>query len=231
MKNEVLNLFIDLAKAGEKVRLYNTYKGVPIAFEAEFIKVGHGTVVFKIHKYQALCIKKSGQTLVKHELLPFPVLGNLIQVNFIEMTATLHNFQYMSGSAGNRNLVRVEPEKNFSIVLSNGMVVNATAIDISEGGFGVYIKAPLYAPRNFGIDKLVGVEFRYPQERRLVGKLRGIVANVNAELNEERYRIGIRTFPDDSARQLITDYVDKRQADIITELEALHNLVQKSLAA
>lgn len=228
MNTEILNQLLDLAKAGEKVRLYNTYKGVPITFEAEFAKIARGIVTLKVHKYQALCIKKSGQTILRHDLLPNPIQGLAIQVDFMELNVMLHDFQYVSASAGNRQMLRVEPERAFTVVLSNGAVINSAAIDISEGGFGVFIKSLFYNERNFGLDKTVNVEFRYPQERRLVGKMRGTIVNVHPDMNEERYRVGIHAYPDSSAKKLINEYVAQRQTAIIQELDTLHHLVERS---
>ncbi len=228
MNTEILNQLLDLAKAGEKVRLYNTYKGVPISFEAEFTKITRGIVTLKVHKYQALCIKKSGQTILRHDLLPNPIQGLVLQVDFMELIVMLHDFQFVSASAGNRQMLRVEPERALTVVLSNGAVINSAAIDISEGGFGVFIKSLFYNERNFGLDKTVNVEFRFPQERRLVGKMRGIIVNVHPDMNEERYRVGIHAYPDSNAKKLINEYVAQRQTAIIQELDALHHLVERS---
>jgi hypothetical protein len=228
MNTEILNLLYDLAKAGEKVHLYNTYKGVPITFDAEFIKIARGIITLRVHKYQALCIKKTGQTILRHDLLPNPVQGLAVKVDFVELLVMVHDFQYIAASAGNRQMMRVEPERAFTVVLSNGAVVNATAIDISEGGFGVFVKSLFFTDRNFGLEKTVNMEFRFPQERRLVGKMSGVVVNVHPDLNEERFRVGIHSYPDNDAKKLINDYVTQRQADIIQELDTLHRLVQRS---
>lgn len=228
MNTEILNILLDLAKAGEKVRLYNTYKGVPITFEAEFIKIARGIITFKVHKYQALCIKKTGQTILRHDLLPNPVQGLVIQVDFLELNVMLHDFEYVSASAGNRQMIRVEPEKAFTIVLSNGAVINASAIDISEGGFGVFIKSHFFNERNFGLERTVNVEFRFPQERRLVGKMPGVVVNILPDLNEGRYRVGIHSYPNSEAKKLINEYITQRQTEIIQELDTLHRLVQRT---
>ncbi len=230
MNTEILNLFLDLAKAGEKVRLFNTYKGLPISFEAEFIKISRGMVTFKVHRYQALCIKKTGYSIIRHDLFPNPMQASALQVDFVEMNVILHDFQFINASAGNRQMIRVEPEKTFTVVLTNGAVVNSETADISESGFGVYIKTPYYTERNFGLEKLINLEFRFPQEKRLVGKMKGVIANVNANVSEERFRLGIRTFPDNEAQRLINSYISVRQADIVKELDTLHHLVQKNIS-
>jgi hypothetical protein len=226
---EILGVFVDLAKSGEKVMLYNTYKSLPICFDAEFVKISRGTLTLRVHKYQALCIKKSGYTLIRHALLPKPVYASTISVDFMQMVVVVTDFQALTSSAGNRRVIRVEPEKPFSVFLSNSSVANADAIDISAFGLGLTIKKEWYIPQAFGQDKLIGLEFRHPNEKRLVTKMKGVITNVVEDYSGGSFRLGIHTYPDAKAQQMIADYVLKRQVEILKELETLHRLLQRKL--
>ncbi|MEI7989930.1 MAG: PilZ domain-containing protein [Chloroflexota bacterium] len=226
MNQDIFGILVDLAKSGEKMTFYNTYKSMPVCFEAEIIKISHGTVSFKVHKYQALCIKKSGFTIIRHPFLPKAILAKVVNIDFTQMIVGLYDFQYLTSPAGNRQSVRVEPEKPFGVFLKNGNAANAFALDISESGLGVSIKKQLYLPAAFGQDKLIVMEFRYPNMPRLVTKMKGIVTNVVDDYSEDNLRLGIHMYPDKESQQMIADYVKKRQAEILDELESFNRLVQ-----
>ena len=147
---------------------YNTYKGIPITFEAEFLKISRGVIDLKVHKYQALCIQHSKHTLIKHDIFPHPILAQLKNLDFINMTVSLYEFNYADDRAGNRQSVRVAPDKSFPIVISSGIVVNAEAVDISEEGCGVYIKSTYFDPKYFEPRKNIILEYRYPLDKRII---------------------------------------------------------------
>ena len=57
--------------------------------------------------------------------------------------------------------------------------------------------------------------------------IRAIIRNLRPELNLNRYRIGMRIFPDDQAHLLITQFISLRQSEIIREIRMMFDLLEK----
>jgi hypothetical protein len=108
MNVEIFNYLLQCAKANEKVMLYNTYKGIPITFEAEFIKISHGVIDLKVHKYQALCIQHSQRTLIKHDIfLSYPC--STLKCEFSHLIVSLYEFTYADDRVAIEKVWRVAP--------------------------------------------------------------------------------------------------------------------------
>jgi hypothetical protein len=56
--------------------------------------------------------------------------------------------------------------------------------------------------------------------------MKGIVTNIVDDYSEDNLRLGIHMYPDKESQQMIADYVKKRQAEILDELESFNRLVQ-----
>ncbi|GAP07930.1 MAG TPA: hypothetical protein DEQ80_00200 [Anaerolinea thermolimosa] len=56
---------------------------------------------------------------------------------------------------------------------------------------------------------------------------RGILINLRPELHSQRYRLGIRFFPDERTRQTIAQFISLRQSAIIREFKTLYEAISQ----
>lgn len=56
---------------------------------------------------------------------------------------------------------------------------------------------------------------------------RGILTNLRPELHNQRYRLGIRFFPDERTRQTIAQFISLRQSAIIREFKTLYEAIRQ----
>lgn len=62
-------------------------------------------------------------------------------------------------------------------------------------------------------------------------KLDGLISNLVELKESDRFRMGVRSLPDDPSRKVITEFISSRQSEIIREIRAISDLVasQKTL--
>ena len=251
ISSEIVQNIQQVARRGGKIELINDYLGLQISYEAVLLGFGVDTIVFQVHEYQLVCMEISRRVILKVDSL-FPSIASVASTHSMSNRAVLTNFSYAPALAGNRAAVRVRPKEDVPIRLTS--VVQTTDLgsnlrhnpplwhrgqlaDISTGGIGVIADLWMNRVRDFtasrGSQVNVLLAVTLPADNggaanRLPNKelfLRGIVSNIILLDAASRYRIGIKTSPDESGTKAISRYSALRQAQIIREIKALYAIL------
>ena len=74
---------------GRPVTLYNTFKGVPITYEAEVAMIHHDFVGMIVHPYQAVCIKDERRTYIESKSIPALIRAYPMSIDYTNQVVML----------------------------------------------------------------------------------------------------------------------------------------------
>lgn len=221
--NIIVHQLQQVLHAQEEVSFLNLYRGIPISYHGNLVEVGKQTVRFRVHPNQILCIKKDKYTLLESNLLPRAVKASLFSADMAAKRILLGKFEYEGTTVGKRLHVRVDPRRPIQLTLTTpSEEIPADLVDISLRGLAVHMDPHLFNTRLSKSDKQVKVHLDLPLRRKTtqIG-IEGIIRNISQETAEKTLKIGILTFPDHDVELLLSEYIARRQKEIIEELDDL----------
>jgi hypothetical protein len=230
-QNEIILSLTRIFERRSPVKLINNYKGVPIHYEAVILEVTENEASFKVHPYQCVGLKLDQQTFIQSEGIEYSVRANLKSLDIIGKIAVLEDFLYAPDTIGSRAAIRVQPENPVDVVIhSRNRKIPGKLADISLVGMGIYsfsayIDNPAFVNRGVSVSVVLALHEVNGFEDVT---LKGTIQNIARERNV--YRLGIRTNPVDSTRQIINEYIDSRKQIVLREIEdAYQQVLQLSL--
>jgi hypothetical protein len=140
--SSLFSAFQQIAQAGERIRLFNVYQGVPIAYPAEILQVESDSILVQTEKYQVACLYREKITYVQNHLLPGVSKAAVLELNVTALQARLGAFELSEGGIGDRMQVRVQPKDAISSNLKariTKIVIHGELADISKDGLGIYV--------------------------------------------------------------------------------------------
>ncbi len=215
--NKVLNKFEILKKQNKSIVMLNLYKGIPLNFNASILRVSENFTTLKVHKYQALVMELEHQTYLKLHPDEEVIKAIVVSVDMEKNLANLSKFFQVGRSAFDRSYVRVQPGGQIQVAvhLDNHLLMG-TLQEISVKGLSVdavqlgYLRA----------GKVVEISFKLPLDNSY--DLADVICTgkiLNISDGKNGYRMGIQTFPDAYAENIISKYIYNRQIELIKELQ------------
>ncbi|MBE0491566.1 MAG: PilZ domain-containing protein [Sulfurospirillum sp.] len=214
--NNILTIFQNLKKTNESVTLFNLYKGVPIKHIATVVEIDGDAVVFQTDAMQEIAMKMDGHAYIMRDAhFNRYIKADIVFSNFYNNTVTLDNFTYLLNMPANqRENVRVHPDIGVTVRLNNedaepikgklfDLSINGLAV-ISEQNNGIYMGAQIEISFEL-LDSMV-----YAQ-----GEILDIIEYKDA------FRFCMKIYPDVNNEAIIVEYVQKREKEIIKNLENL----------
>jgi hypothetical protein len=222
LHREILSALEHVYSGKKEVRLHNDHKGMPVSYPATIQGFGERGIVFKVNKYQLVCLALEKQTFIQSEQLPSIVKARLIDLDFPNTQATLQNFAYTLDSIGKRQNIRVQPPEAIQVVINvNARKIKGILVDISETGLGVKtLRENVFHQSLLRRGASVLVLFRLPSETSDT-LLTGAIRNIAKEIDNESNRLGILISPNSKARESIARYINRRKTRIQAELDIL----------
>ncbi len=220
--NTIIDTFRQMKLDDEKVVFLNLYKGVPIRSEAIILSVNDESVTFRVDRLQEIAMKLDGQGfIVKNDHFNKHLKADIVSSDFQNNTVILKNFIYLSNMpALQREFIRVHPDILANVYLSQSGYeqTKGRLFDLSKNGLGVV------SDENHGISvgsRLI-VQFELNSSSIMIEgdrmiEVEGEVVNVISYKNS--YRYCMRIFPDTSMREKLSIYINKREQEILIELE------------
>jgi hypothetical protein len=95
-----------LLKAAQPLKLFNTYRGVPVSYEARVTGIDQGCATLNVHKYQAVCIFLDSMTGLLIPSLPDMYGAQVISLDVVKRQAVLAVFKKMNKSFDRRTTIR-----------------------------------------------------------------------------------------------------------------------------
>lgn len=212
---EMMNIFQQMLVENQKnIYCLSLYEGIPISSEATVVEILDANVTFQMSPLQEIAMLLENQAfLVKNSYFPNHLKADIVHIDFKTNHVILTNFRYVqSMPALQREGVRVYPSKTSNIALyqSDALYLNGILHDISTQGLSILSneKEGLHA----GEDVLL--EFELQDEKVSIN---GKVVNIISYTNSFRYCIHI--LPNEGISQMIANYIEQREKEIIAKLQ------------
>ncbi|MEO2068889.1 MAG: PilZ domain-containing protein, partial [Desulfurobacteriaceae bacterium] len=196
------------------VNLVIFYKEVPVSCKAFVDEVMKSKVSFSFETCSYIkAIYDSPLIYLKISNAPKPIKARKIDVFPDKKSLILGDFSFEEIPQEKRKFVRVEPEEKFIVnIVKNRKTIKGVVADISIGGIGVLFKTkPELQPGD-------RVEINFLLE----GTPLSIEGKVTYVVKVEKlYRVGIEFKLLVKQEEIITEYVMKRQFEILKELKMM----------
>jgi hypothetical protein len=218
----------EIARQGLPIRLYNTYRGLPISFEARLLDVSLWYATALVHEFHAVCLSLEGYTYIESDRLPEVLRARSLSLDIQTREVRLSEFVGVGHTVGKRSNVRVQPHEPTDVEIYDvTRRVPGILADVSPDGIGVVtFAAHIYGqmPLTKGSD--VDVDLRMPGSQEMLS----FAARVAAIQSKGKYthRLGLKLAPDEPAAAILSSYVAQRQEIIMVELNGVYNSMRQA---
>jgi len=139
-----------IARNRSEIKLLNTFKGLPISYDATIHSVGDSEIQVHSNKQQLACLYHQRETYLYGEEIPFILRSQVVSLHLGKEDAILSNLEVAANSIGNRMRIRVEPSEPLGATLQfsgSSSEFFASIADISGEGAGVYFESYMFPAR------------------------------------------------------------------------------------
>jgi hypothetical protein len=217
--NNILNIFRKMKKDGRKVSFMNLYKGIPISYQGDIVKIDKDSIAFKLdNELQNIAMKlESKAYMVKDKYLDRYIKADISHSDFSDNTIVLNNFVYLLNlPAIQREYTRIYPSIFVQVTLQDTKYfeLKGNLYDLSMGGLGIISKDN----EGFYVGASVDIKFKLVlQEDEFEIHTKGQILNIIEYMGSYRYCLKIS--PDKKNSKNIENYIKSREIEIIEELK------------
>ncbi len=220
---EFIHTFGEMARLGESIKLYNSYRGIPIVYEARLLSVDSWYVTASVHEFQAVCLALENMTYIQNSLLPGLLRSRCINVDVKTREARLTEFTLGGASVGKRKTVRVQPREPTDVQLmdANGVRIAGILADVSSDGVGVVTFATYTSgelPFTRGME--IFAELILPESDQNF-RFHGKIVSISSK-GKFTNRLGLKLQPDPAAEPILRKYIAYRQEEILLEIKGVY---------
>ena len=190
-----------------------------------------------VHKYQSVCLRLHKYTYFESPLLPGVIKASVVTIDLITNIAVLGEFQYSDNAIGKRMLVRAQLAESIDVLFMNESRTQRTKaqlMDVSFTGMAVSATQLLFNTDIFKQNSTVYTQFNLPgkaQGKFIPVNVTGTIVNINLDKSKQVYRIGLRIFPDGTAKPILVQYISRRQSEIMKDIRTLDNKMLEAEAS
>lgn len=219
-----------LADWKEKIRLLNTFRGLPIENEAVVIGYQDGYLAVRVHEYQAVCMALENTTLIQDQDWPEVIRANVMAVDIPKKQAVLGEFTGAGNEIGQRVELRVHPREPMNAEIYDGdKRIGGKIADLSCNGIGLFtFAAYIYENLLFEPNQPVYIDFRLPASNE-ISRFRGVVTSVVPDLHTQLYRLGLNIDIPQAQAEALNQYIHSRQTETLEELKSIYESMCYSL--
>jgi hypothetical protein len=191
-QGEFMGIFNNLISEHKPVKLYNTYRGLPFSYEADFLAVEDGNVATRVHQNQAVSMALEGRTHLHSSALPEVIRANMVEVDFRKKQAVLSEFSHAGDAVGKRTSLRVQPDEALEAEISDGRRwIRGKIADLSANGMCIFTYSSYMYGLSFGMDREINIDFKPPNMDTVV-RFPGIITNMNDQDGSYLHRLGLK---------------------------------------
>ncbi len=214
---------------GRPITLYNTYKGIPITYEAEVAMVNPNFVGLIVHPYQTVCIKEERRTYLKGKLLPELLRAYPVSIDHVNHIVLLKEFQIPKSISTDLYNSWVAPIKPIKLEASSetqeDLNVDMMEIAVLEGN---RVRAAFEVPEDVPYDRLdeVSLTFRLEEGGDLI-LIPGFVNSLTKIRNKKLKRMEVEGQAIMRDEITILAYIAKREDEIMNQLDKAYKRLRK----
>jgi hypothetical protein len=226
-QDRLMAIFQYLSSEKKTVKLYNTYRGLPLDMDTTILGVDQDTIIASLSGYQAVSMALEGRTHLMSPSLPETLRATVIDIDLRKKRAVLRDFTSVGGKIGMRKLVRVEPNETLEVQIYDGRQrIGGRVLDISGEGMCIYtFFAQLYGLK-FERDKEVFVDFKPPNKDHVV-RSKGLITRLISRKGIQLHRLGVKIYPSREVQALLDDYIKYRQRELMDEMEKNYQSISR----
>jgi CheY-like chemotaxis protein len=218
----IFDLFSVLKRNNATVKMYNYYKGLSIVHEATVVDIGEKNITLKSPITQQRAALYEQKTIISSEALPYPVLCKHIVANdFTNQQIVFEEFTFLHTSPLQRKYVRLEPDENYKISLfidGEKVASRLNICDISMEGICIYAEEKIHIEEN-GSCNLV-IVFQIEKQKLTISAVATIYKSGK---KQQKYEYIFLLTLDNEAKKTLSDYLVKRQMQLIREFKGLED--------
>ena len=234
-KRQILNDLDYIASQNRTLNLFTNFRGIPIHIVAGIIRCSHttGVVRLRVPNHQISSLKVDDKILVQSDLFRSKLVGVINHIDSHTTIITLEGIRYVTGSMGNRENLRVQPENpiHLEIIMGHGFRVLGELIDISQGGLSIKLTKNNFPEDNLYILQIpVEIRFGLPVNLPVSGKctihdssVQAIIAYANE--SQQTYRLGLLTSLKEPDLRVLRRYIFDRQTEILSEIQQMNRVL------
>ena len=203
------------------LKLINSFRGLPISFDAQIRTVNNGYIIVQTHPHQAMCVSLEKRTYIQGDFLEGTARAQPIDVDVSAGEVILTRITQAGRDLGQRLSPRVEPGEPVRVdIRLRDTTLTANLADLSYQGIGLYTFGA-YINDRADFRRGDEVSFAVNMHGALNGPLRlfGCVTNISREQNSMLYRVGVQMTPVPEPQKLIQSYIHSRREEILCELD------------
>jgi hypothetical protein len=230
MDQSILTTLRKIHDAGESVKFFNTYHGIPVSFHGKILRMVGARVLFDVLTIQIFCMLGNRGTFIKHKMLPGVLQAKVADFDLVKGNVELWNFEITEETIGLRAEVRVAPAESVMAIcrLGEEKKIRVTIEDISLHGLSFHVDKDTFEENQLDDDQKLTIfyalEVPLEEKPRSMIQYDARIRNINFRKDnsfppKEYYRIGLRSEPDKNNEKLLTRFVAYRQKQIIAELK------------
>ena len=223
-EDTLLSQLTSLMNEAQPLKLFNTYRGIPISYDARITDIDQGCVILNVHKYQAVCMFLDSKTYLVGLNLLNNFEAQVISLDVAKRQVVLAVFKKVGKSVDRRTAVRVQPENPIGVELWIGATRSTAKLaDISINGLGIVsFGAFIYSSQAIEKNSEIQLEFHLPEVSELM-RLKGKAVHAALRDDPRLHRLGIRTSPDAAALVVLQQYVERRETELLREMSFIYD--------
>jgi hypothetical protein len=228
--NELDEIFGNLEYINQQKRvvsLVNTYQGVSISLDVEIIQVTRrrGEITVTTRHGQNISLLPASKILIHSDLFPKPIEAKVGSVDVHHRTGVLKNLRYPKSMRDGRKELRIQPQDEVKVRVTyrNQNEIIATVADLSVEGISLLVSEEnqniksILAPKDS-----VRLSFRLPVSGPIGPyelSFPSTVTYVNPVGQEDDFRVGFMTFPDEQEKSVLRRFIFDMQTQIFNEIQ------------
>jgi hypothetical protein len=228
MDPDIYHLLLEAVNNKSSVRLFNTYRGVPITADGIFLELHGNDARLQTSALQIICIRTQKVTYLNfgNRILK----ARLVSSNLNAGLMNLKDFESSKNMVGLRKIIRVEPYTQIKVKFSSPRFgtgesdtpiwYNANLVDLSTHGASIHLKSLVFKQTPVYVDDSAALKMtltRSDTNIPFIFETKAIIKNIRS-FDESYVRIGFQTYPDSNTENTLTHYVAHMQKMIIQEL-------------
>jgi len=209
--------------------LYNTYKGIPITYEAEVAMVDPNFVGLIVHPYQTVCIKEERRTYLKGKLLPELLRAYPVSIDYTNHIVLLKEFQIPKSISTDLYNSWVTPSKPIKIEVSSetqdDLTVAMMEIAVLEENC---VRVAFEVLEDVPYERLddASLTFRFEQGGDLI-YIPGFVNSLTKIRRKDSKRMEVEGQATMRDEITILAYIAKREDEIMNQLDKAYKRLRK----
>ena len=212
------------------VTLYNTYRGVPITYEADVALIHpDNTIGLIVHPYQAVCIKTERRTYIESKTLPELVRAFPISIDYTNHVVVLKQLEFPKSISTDLYHSWVSPVKDVRIDISSdeqgdftGDLLELAVLEDNEIRMGMSVSEDLPLQRGDALE----LAFHLKGEQDLI-QVQGTVHSLTKIRNRDQKRLEAAGKAPMGDEISILAYVARREDEIMNSLDKTYRKLRK----